>query len=68
MVQNNANKINASNVININSLKYYLENFKDGTTLTSLEIDDIYNTLINAGRGLNDKDHLENLRSRRNKG
>ena len=64
MVQNNADKIDASNVININNLKSYLENYKDGTNLSSSEIDDIYNTLINAGAGLTNKEHLENLRNR----
>ena len=64
MVQNNAYNIKANNVINVDFLKTYLEDFDGGTNLSSLEIDDIYKTLMKAGAGLTDEKHLENLRSR----
>lgn len=64
MVQNNANKINAYNVINLGFLNEYLIDYDDGTQLSSDEIDEIYNTLLDAESGLTNKEHLDNLRSR----
>lgn len=64
MVQNNAYNIKAINVINVDFLKTYLEDFDGGINLSYLEIDNIYNALMKAGAGLTDEEHLENLRSR----
>lgn len=46
MVQNNADKIKESNVINLDDLKNYLKNFDDGTNLSIEEMDVIYNKLL----------------------
>ncbi len=48
MVQNNANTIYCSNVINLDNLKLYLKNYDDGSRLSSEEMDEIYNKLMNA--------------------
>ena len=44
-VQNNADKLHCSNVVNLKDLKDYLKNFNDGTRYTVREMDEIYNTL-----------------------
>ena len=62
MVQNNADKINCSNVVNLSDLKFYLMKYNDGTNYSTKEMDEIYNKLIRANRQINNKEHVENIR------
>lgn len=62
MVQNNADKINCSNVINLKDLKLYLKEFDDGTKLTIEEMDNIYNKLLNYNFEISDKEHIKNIK------
>lgn len=61
MVQNNANKINIPNVINIVDLKNYLKNFNDGTFYSVEELDIIYNKLLNASSKTTNSQHIQNI-------
>lgn len=62
MVQNNADKIKISNVINLVDLKTYLSSFNDGTYYSSIEMDEIYNKLLNARTTMSNKEHVKNIR------
>lgn len=62
MVQNNADKVNLPNVINLDNLKSYLKNFNDGTNYSNEEMEDIYTTLINANTVMKNKEHVNNIR------
>ena len=62
MVQNNADKIKCSNVINLNNLRTYLKNFNDGTKLSTEEMDEIYNKLLANRSTISDKKHVDNVR------
>lgn len=62
MVQNNADRIDCLNVVNLNDLKSYLKNFDDGTRLSIEQMDDIYNKLINAQSNISNKEHVNNIR------
>lgn len=62
MVQNNANRINVSNVVNLIDLKSYLKNYNDGTVLTIAEMDEIYEKLLNARCNMSNREHVENIK------
>lgn len=62
MAQNNADRINCSNVVNLEDLKTYLKNFHDGTKYSSKEMDDIYKSLLNAQAEISNREHIENIR------
>ena len=62
MVQNNADKIYCSNVVNLDDLKSYLKNFNDGTNYTIEEMDEIYNKLLSANNQMKNKEHVQNIR------
>lgn len=62
MVQNNADYIKASNVINLANLREYLKNYDDGNYYTIEEMEDIYNQLLNAGTKISNKEHIANIR------
>ena len=62
MVQNNADRVNIPNVINLDELKWYLNSFNDGTTYSIEEMDYIYNKLLNAASDISNKEHIKNLR------
>ena len=61
MVQNNANKIKCSNVVNLDDLKSYLNHFNDGTIYTIDQMDEIYNKLINAHTEMSNNEHVTNI-------
>ncbi len=58
MVQNNADKIDCDNVVNLDDLKYYLKKFDDGTYLSTEEMDEIYEKLMNASSKISNKEHV----------
>ena len=60
--QNNADKISASNVINLNDLPTYLKNFKGSKTLSSEEINEVYELLVNAKSKMSSFQHLQNVK------
>ena len=62
MVQNNANKIKCSKVVNLDDLKSYLKHFNDGTIYTIDQMDEIYNKLINAQSEMSNKEHVKNIK------
>lgn len=62
MVQNNADKVDLPNVVNLDNLKWYLKNFEDGTNYSIEEMDEIYNKLLNAATEMNNKEHVQNIR------
>lgn len=62
MVQNNADRINVNNVINLCDLKKYLGDFNDGTNYTIEEMDTIYNKLLAANKEIKNRDHIKMIR------
>lgn len=66
MVQNNADRINCHNVINLKDLNSYLKNYDDDTELTIEEMDSIYNKLLDAQSTLTNKEHIQNVKKTRN--
>ena len=62
MVQNNADKVELPNVVNLDDLKWYLKNFDDGTNYSIEEMDEIYNKLLNAATEMSNKEHVQNIR------
>ena len=62
MVQNNADKLHISNVVNFDDLKAYLRDFNDGTNYSTEEMDEIYNMLSSASAQISSKEHVENIR------
>lgn len=61
-VQNNADKINISNVINLRDLKQYLNRFNDNTRYSNEEMDYIYSTLSkSSNKSITNKDHVKNI-------
>lgn len=67
MVQNNADKVNLPNVVNLVDLNLYLKNFNDGTNYSSEEIDFIYNKLLNVTSEISDKKHIQNIKQTQSK-
>lgn len=63
MVNNNADKIDCENVINLDYLKTYLKNFNDGTHYTIEQMDDMYNQLLKINNTqITNKEHIENIK------
>ncbi len=62
MAQNNADKIDCPNVVNLDDLKSYLKHFNDGTNYTIEQMDEIYNKLINAQTEMSNKEHVKNIK------
>ena len=62
MVQNNADKVDCPNVVNLDDLKSYLKNFNDGTNYSIEEMDEIYNKLLAANNQMKNKEHVQNIR------
>ncbi len=62
MVQNNANRINCENVVNLDDLRSYLKNFYDGTRLSIEEMDEIYFKLINSAAEMSNREHVANIK------
>ncbi len=62
LVQNNADKIECENVINLKDLKSYLNNFDNGVKLSKEEIDSIYNKLMSSSTKMTNREHVKNIR------
>ncbi len=62
MTQNNADKIECPNVVNLNDLKSYLKHFNDGTSYTIEEMDQIYAKLIEANNKMKNREHVKNIK------
>ena len=62
MVQNNADKVDCSNVVNLDDLRSYLKNYDDGTYYSIEEMDLIYNKLLEANNVMKNKEHVENIK------
>lgn len=62
-VQNNADRIDIPNVINLNDLKSYLKNFYDGTHYSLEDINNVYEKLINsANKKITNREHIKNIK------
>lgn len=63
MVNNNADKIECENVINLNYLNTYLKNFDNGIHYTIEQMDEIYNELVKINNTqVTNKEHIENIK------
>ena len=64
MANNNANRIRTTSsiVINLSTLSKYLNQFNDGTYLTTSDIDEIYNRFMSCSSGLTNAEHIQNVR------
>ena len=62
MANNNADKIDCKNVINLDDLKAYLKRFDNGISLSVEEMDEIYSKLRSAGSQMTTKEHVKNIR------
>ena len=62
MVQNNADRVDCSNVVNLDDLKSYLKNYNDGTCYSIEEMDSIYNKLLSANNQMKNKEHVQSIR------
>lgn len=60
-VQNNANNIDVSNVINLCDLKKYLSTYDDGTYYSYYEIDYIYDEIKNLDVKIKNRIHVNNI-------
>lgn len=61
MVQNNADKVELSNVINLDDLRDYLKNYNDGTYYTIEEMDMIYQRLLASSSKMTNREHIKNI-------
>lgn len=61
LVQNNADKIDCPNVINLDDLKSYLKNYDDGTRLSIEEMYAIQQTLLSAASDISNREHVKNI-------
>lgn len=62
-VQNNADKIDEPNVINLNQLSHYLNKFNDGTNYTLEEMNEIYNLILSSSNNeMTTKQHIQNIK------
>ena len=59
--QNNADKIDINNVINLCNLKNYLNNFNDGTNYTNEEMNYIYDEIISNHKNIPNSEHIKNI-------
>ena len=64
MVQNNAEKINVKNVINLADLKYFLANYNDGYSYSSGDIEYIYSVLEEKRAKMTNEEHVDNIKKR----
>lgn len=63
MVNDNADKVECSNVVNLSDLNRYLSSFDDGTYYTTEEMDSIYQKLISINNpDISNKEHIENIK------
>lgn len=63
MVNDNADKIECSNVVNLSDLKRYLSSFDDETYYTTEEMDSIYQKLISINNpDISNKEHIDNIK------
>lgn len=58
-VQNNADKIECTNVVNLKDLASYLKKFDDGTRFTDEEMDIIYNSFLDASTKISNREHVK---------
>lgn len=61
-VKNNSNNIDCEKVINLNKLRKYLKNYNDGICLSTEEMNNIYDKLINSNQHISNRTHIKNIR------
>ena len=62
MANDNADKIDCNNVINLRDLKSYLKRFDNGVSLSKEEMDLIYNKLLDAASDMTNREHVQNIK------
>lgn len=62
MANDNAQRIDCDNVINLSELKSYLKHFDNGVHLSIEEMDYVYNKLLNAASDMTNKEHIQNIK------
>ena len=62
VVQDNSDKLNIPNVIDLSDLKNYLKDFDNGVSYTIEQMDEIYNKLLSASVKMSDKQHVKNIK------
>lgn len=65
-VQNNADKIDIPNVINLCNLKSYLANFHSGVCYSDFELDMIQAQIMAANKRLTNSEHVQNIEKQQN--
>lgn len=62
MANNNADKIDCDNVINLRDLKSYLKHFDNGVSLSLEEMDIVHDKLLEAASDMTNKEHVQNIK------
>lgn len=62
MANNNSQKISSNNVVDLDELRAYLNHYKDEYTLTTEDMDYVYNKLLAAGSDMTNKEHIQNIK------
>ena len=62
MANDNADKIDCDNVINLKDLKSYLKHFDNGVSLTIEQMDDVYHKLLDAASDMTNREHVKNIK------
>lgn len=63
MANNNADKVNISNVINLNDLKKYLKKFDNGVRLSIDEMNMLHNKLLESSTKMSNREHVKNIKN-----
>ena len=61
MANNNANSLNIKNVINLSQLSVFLLRYNDGTRYTPMQMQEIYQKLVNARSNITIEQHVQSL-------
>lgn len=62
MANDNDDKIDCNNVINLRDLKSYLKRFDNGVSLSKEEMNLIYNKLLDAASDMTNREHVQNIK------
>lgn len=63
MANDNADKIDCDNVINLKDLKTYLKRFNNGINLSTEEMDEIYRKLLSSRSDTTNREHVKNIKN-----
>ena len=66
MANNNADKIECDNVINLEDLSNYLSTYYDGTNYTIEEMDSIFNDILEVSSKVSRREHIKSIKQTQN--